>query len=184
MISVDSRFSRFSIVGLMGALLQLLLIYLQTKYFSIGSAAVTLIAVEITILHNFIWHQCFTWSDRDPRTSRQIARLRRFHIGNGLVSLSGNVLLVYCLVERLKAPIVPTSVGAIILCSLANFQLADRWVYTSISATKIGVVAVEAKRIRMEQSVELDCFVPSNNICYRHEECSPTSTSCREKPVT
>ena len=140
MTSIESRFSRFSIVGMMGALLQLLLIYLQTKCFSIGSMAATLIAVEITILHNFIWHQRFTWSDHDPGTSRQIARLWRFHIGNGMVSLGGNALLMYCLVERLKAPIVPTAVGAIILCSLANFLLANRWVYTSISRPKTSVV--------------------------------------------
>ena len=133
MTSVESRFSRFSFVGLIGALLQLLLISLLTKYFRIGRLAATLIAVEITILHNFVWHQRFTWSDRDPKSSRQIARLWRFHGGNGLVSLGRNTFLMYFLVERLKAPIVPTAIGAIMLCSLANFLLADRWVYTNIS---------------------------------------------------
>jgi putative flippase GtrA len=105
MTSVESRFGRFSFVGLIGAVLQLLLISLLTKYFRIGSLAATLIAVEITILHNFIWHQRFTWSDRDPKSSRQIVRLWRFHAGNGLVSLGGNTLLMYFLVERLKAPL-------------------------------------------------------------------------------
>jgi putative flippase GtrA len=55
--------------------------------------------------------------------------LWRFHAGNGLVSLVGNTLLVHYLVDRLKAPVVPTAVGAIILCSLVNFLLADRWIY-------------------------------------------------------
>jgi putative flippase GtrA len=144
---VESRFSRFSLVGMIGALLQLLLISLLTKYFRIGSIAATLIAVEITILHNFIWHQRFTWSDRDLKSSRQIARLWRFHVGNGLISLAGNTLVVYCLVERLNAPIVPTAIGAIILCSLANFLLADRWVYTDLRiATRLSVVWTPLKQ--------------------------------------
>ena len=130
MTSVGSRFGRFGLVGLMGALLQLLLISLLTEYFGFGSITATPIAVEITIFHNFIWHERFTWSERSPKSFRQIAvRLWRFHATNGLISLSVNTILMYCLVRRLNAPVVPTAIGAIILCSLANFLLADRWVY-------------------------------------------------------
>jgi dolichol-phosphate mannosyltransferase len=125
---------RFSLVGLMGALLQLMLLFLLTTCFPVGSVIATLIAVEITILHNFIWHERFTWSDRGPKSFRHVTgRLWRFHAGNGLVSLGGNTLLAHYLVDRLKAPLVPTAIGAIILCSLANFLLADRWVYKGIS---------------------------------------------------
>jgi putative flippase GtrA len=58
-------------------------------------------------------------------------RLWRFHAGNGLVSLAGNTVLVYCLVERLKIPVMPAAAGTIVLCSLANFLIADRWVFRS-----------------------------------------------------
>ena len=130
MTSIESRFGRFSLVGFIGALLQLLLISLLTKYFGFGSTTATLIAVEITILHNFIWHERFTWSERSPKSFRQIAeRLWRFHATSGLISLTGNAILIYCLVTRLHAPVVPTAIAAIILCSLTNFLLADRWVY-------------------------------------------------------
>ena len=114
----------------MGAVLQLMLVSLLTKCFGVFSTAATLVAVEITVLHNFIWHERFTWSNRGPKSSRQLAlRLWRFHAGNGLVSLAGNTILMYCLVERLKAPVLPAAMGAIVLCSLANFLIADRWVY-------------------------------------------------------
>jgi len=36
---------------------------------------------------------------------------------------------MYCLVERLKAPVLPAAAGAIVICSLANFLIADRWVF-------------------------------------------------------
>ena len=130
MTSVGWRIGRFSLVGFMGALLQLTLVFLLTTYFGVLSTAATLVAVEITILHNFMWHERFTWSNRGPKSSRQLAlRLWRFHAGNGLVSLVGNTVLMYCLVERLKAPILPAAIGAIVLCSLANFLIADRWVF-------------------------------------------------------
>ena len=126
------RFSRFSLVGFMGALLQLALLSLLTKGFGFLSTAAIVVAVEITILHNFIWHERFTWSNRALKGSRQTAlRLWRFHAGNGLISLAGNTVLMYCLVERLKAPVLPAAIGAIVLCSLANFLIADRWVYRS-----------------------------------------------------
>ena len=124
------RLSRFSLVGFMGALLQLTLVWLLTTCFGLFSSAATLVAVELTILHNFIWHERFTWGNRGPKSSRQLVlRLWRFHAGNGLISLAGNTVLMYCLVDRLKAPVMPAAIGAIVLCSLANFLIADRWVF-------------------------------------------------------
>lgn len=130
MTGVGWRFGRFSLVGFIGAVLQLTLVSLLTTYFGVLSAAATLVAVEITILHNFAWHERFTWGNRGLKSSRQLVlRLWRFHAGNGLVSLAGNTILMYCLVERLKAPILPAAMGAIVICSLANFLIADRWVF-------------------------------------------------------
>jgi putative flippase GtrA len=124
------RFGRFSLVGLMGAILQLTLVWLLTECFGILSTAAVLVAVEVTILHNFAWHERFTWSHRGLKSSRQLVqRLWRFHAGNGLVSLAGNTALMYCLVERLKAPVLPAAAGAIVICSFANFLSADRWVF-------------------------------------------------------
>jgi len=130
MISGKWRFGRFSLVGFMGAVLQLMLLSLLMNGFGLASLAATPIAIEITILHNFIWHERFTWSGLGPKTARHLfLRLLRFHASNGLISLAGNTILTYCLVERLKAPVLPTAVGAMVLCSLANFLTADRWVY-------------------------------------------------------
>src|ERR1700692_1869453 len=127
------RFCRFILVGFMGAVLQLILVSLLTKGFGLLSVAATLVAVEITVLHNFVWHERFTWGNRDPKSSRQLVlRLWRFHAGNGLVSLAGNTILMYGLVERLKAPVMLSATGAIVLCSLVNFLIADRWVFRSI----------------------------------------------------
>jgi putative flippase GtrA len=125
-----ARLGKFNLVGLLGAALQLLLLYGLTKCLLISPIAATPIAVEVVVLHNFAWHEGFTWRDRELKSRRQrIARLWRFHLGNGLTSMFGNTVLVYCLVERLKAPVLPSAIAAIIFCSLINFFVADQWVY-------------------------------------------------------
>jgi putative flippase GtrA len=147
MKGIERRIGRFGLVGLMGAFLQILLISFLTKRLGVGSPAATAIAVEITILHNFIWHQRFTWSERGAANLRQAtARLARFHAGNGLVSLVGNTVLMYCLVQKLKAPVVPTAVGGIVVFSAANFLLADRWVYANPPERLVAKRATASRR--------------------------------------
>lgn len=114
----------------MGAAWQLLLIWALTKGFHVAASVATAIAVEIVVLHNFIWHEHFTWPDRNTKGFRQrTMRLARFHAGNGLVSLIGNTILMYWLVERLKVPVALSALVAILICSFVNFLIADRWVY-------------------------------------------------------
>jgi putative flippase GtrA len=127
-----ARLGKFNLVGLLGAALQLLLLYVLTKCIHMSAFAATPVAVEIVVLHNFAWHERFTWRDRQLKNIRQrSARLLRFHAGNGLTSLLGNTMLAYFLVERLNAPVLPSAMGAIVICSLINFFVADRWVYAN-----------------------------------------------------
>ena len=124
------QFGRFNLVGLLGAVLQLLVYYLVMRGLDLPEAAARAIAVEIAVLHNFFWHERFTWRDRGPAALPYRAfRLWRFHVSNGLVSLSGNALVNYVLVEWLGAPSLPSAVAAIAICAPANFFLAGRWVY-------------------------------------------------------
>jgi len=127
-----ARLGKFNLVGLLGAALQLLLISGLTKGLLVSPLAATPVSVEIVVLHNFAWHEKFTWRDREVKSRRQkIARLWRFHLGNGFISVFGNTVLAYALVERLKAPVLPSALVAIVVCSLINFVVADQWVYKS-----------------------------------------------------
>jgi dolichol-phosphate mannosyltransferase len=130
---LQKRFRRFSAVGLMGAVIQLLLLYLATKEFGLPSVAAMPVAAEIALLHNFVWHERFTWRDRGllrTVTPGEIAaRLWRFHIASGLIPLGGNTVAMYFLVQRFEIPAMPAAVAAMILCSVVNFLATDRWVY-------------------------------------------------------
>ena len=121
------RFGRFNVVGLMGAALQLALLGLLTERFGLSAVAAAPIAVEMVVLHNFFWHERFTWRDQGTLGRQKAIRLWRFHAGNGLFSLAGNTLLTYYL--QLKAPPLASALTAIALCSPINFLMADYWVY-------------------------------------------------------
>jgi putative flippase GtrA len=92
------------------------------------------LAVEIAVIHNFLWHERFTWADRPAaRPVQSFIRLAKFNAGNGLVSIAGNLLLMRLLVGELKFNYVAANLVAIALCSLVNFVLGDRFVFGQVS---------------------------------------------------
>jgi dolichol-phosphate mannosyltransferase len=113
--------------------LQLLVFSLLIRCCRVAVAAP--IAVEIAVLHNFLWHERFTWRDRKYHAiCERTIRLCRFHAANGLISIVGNTLLTYALAECLAVPALGAAIAAIALCAPANFWVADRWVFASRTA--------------------------------------------------
>ena len=97
----------------------------------------TLVAVESAILHNFFWHERITWDDRRREAGSSAQRLLRFHLGTGLTSLLGNLAVTTFAVEALHFPTLLANAMAVGTTSLANFLVADRYVFSSTSATVI-----------------------------------------------
>jgi len=122
------RWCRFNLVGAAGTVVQLTALAafnrLAPSHYLLASVA----AIEVTLLHNFVFHLHYTWRDRC--TSAAIpGQLIRFHLSNGLVSIGGNLLLMPLLVERAGLPLLPSNGIAIVCCSLINFLLANRWAF-------------------------------------------------------
>ena len=92
----------------------------------------TVVAVECAVVHNFLWHERFTWGDRHhPHIKRRLLRFLRFNIANGLVSIAGNMAFMYVLVGKLRVPFLAANLIAIAACALINFFLSDRVVFTT-----------------------------------------------------
>lgn len=122
------RWLRFNGVGLIGVGVQLTTLFVLTRNGQTYLAA-TFIAVEAAILHNFIWHERWTWAERRLNRSGLLVRLWRFHLTNGTISLAGNMLLMWLFVGRFGWPTLPSNLAAIACCSLVNFFASDRWVF-------------------------------------------------------
>jgi putative flippase GtrA len=123
------RFWRFNIVGALGFVAQLgalaLLLRLRVPYL-----AATALAVEAAVLHNFVWHERWTWRDRQAGAKARLTRLWRFHAINGVVSLAGNLLLMRLLVGACGVPPLPANVVAVAVTAVVNFAGADRLVFS------------------------------------------------------
>jgi putative flippase GtrA len=122
------RWLRFNFVGALGIGVQLTALALLANGFGVNYLVATAIAVETAVLHNFVWHERFTWAERGGAGARAVAkRLVRFHAGNGLVSLVGNLALMRLLVGAIGVPPLAANAIAIAACSLLNFAIGE-WV--------------------------------------------------------
>ena len=122
-----TRWCKFNVVGAIGMAVQLstlaLLTHAAPGHYLVASA----MAVELAILHNFIWHLHYTWRDR--RTPAVLPQLIRFHLSNGLVSIVGNLILMRLLVLEAHLPVIAANIIAILCCSVVNFILGNTWAF-------------------------------------------------------
>ena len=58
------RWCKFNIVGGMGILVQFAALFLLKSVLHFNYLGATAIAVEAAVVHNFVWHEQFTWVDR------------------------------------------------------------------------------------------------------------------------
>jgi putative flippase GtrA len=133
-----AHFIRFNVVGILGFAVQTGVLVVLTHYpYQSGYLLATAAAVEIAVLHNFIWHQRWTWRDRPSATiAETFGRLVKFNITNGAVSIGGNLLFMSLLVGRLRLPIAGANAMSVAACSICNFFLADRIAFWSTAASK------------------------------------------------
>jgi putative flippase GtrA len=124
------RWLKFNAVGGIGIGVQLAALAILRSWLKLDYLLATGLAVEIAVIHNFLWHERFTWADRPAaRPFRSLVRLVKFNASNGAVSVGGNLLLMRLLVGEWKLNYVASNLVAIVVCSLANFLLGDRFVF-------------------------------------------------------
>jgi putative flippase GtrA len=122
------RWLKFNLVGGLGIAVQLGCLALLRLWMHYLVA--TALAVEAAVLHNFVWHERFTWKDRPGGGRERLLRLVRFHLGNGAVSILGNVGLMWLFMGRFHMKRLMVANGiSIAICSLLNFALGEWFVF-------------------------------------------------------
>ena len=122
------RWGKFNLVGVMGMVVQLaalaLIDHVAPGHYLLATAA----AIEITLLHNFVWHTRYTWRDRCDGASLW-TQCFRFHLSNGMVSMLGNLAVMRILADEAHMPLLAANTIAILFCSMMNFCIGDRWAF-------------------------------------------------------
>ena len=66
-VETFGRWAKFNGVGLAGVAVQLTVLAALLAVTDLPLGVATALAVEATLLHNFVWHQQVTWRDRRAR---------------------------------------------------------------------------------------------------------------------
>ena len=130
MTPIARRWLKFNFVGAMGIGVQMGAFALLKGVGGMNYMLATGLAVETAILHNFVWHERFTWSDFPSATRGDVVRrLLKFHAGNGVVSILGNLALMRVLAGGLHLNAYLASGLSIAACALLNFAVSERFVF-------------------------------------------------------
>jgi putative flippase GtrA len=123
---------KFNAVGAIGIVVQLAALAILKTLLRVEYLLATALAVEIAVLHNFIWHDRWTWAERARAKGHARlpwVRLARFNLSTGAVSIAANLLSMRLLVGRLHVQYLLANMLSIAAASIANFLLSDLLVF-------------------------------------------------------
>src|SRR5712691_12788797 len=115
------RWLKFNFVGLIGIGVQLLALALLKSGLHLNYLLATALAVETAVVHNFLWHERFTWADR---TGGGLGRFLKFNLTAGALSLTGNVVWMKVLAGLGHMNYLLANGITITACSVLNFLVS------------------------------------------------------------
>ena len=140
------RWLKFNLVGALGIAVQLTVLLGLKSGMHLNYLLATALAVETALVHNFLWHERYTWADRvQPSWSKSLPRLLRFNLATGGVSIAGNLALMKILVSLAHMNYLIANAVAIASCSLLNFLVSEEWIFDAEANSDQGELAVPPK---------------------------------------
>ena len=124
------RWLKFNLVGALGIAVQLTALLALKSGLRLNYLLATALAVETAVVHNFLWHERYTWADRvHPSWRKSLPRLLRFNLAAGGVSIAGNLVLMKIMVGLGHMNYLIANAIAIASCSLLNFLVSEEWIF-------------------------------------------------------
>jgi putative flippase GtrA len=121
------RWLKFNLVGGIGITVQLATLAALKNGLRLNYLLATTLAVEAAVIHNFFWHERFTWIDR--ASENRTFHFLKFNLTNGALSILGNLILMKLFVGILHFQYLIANLTAIAVFSIANFLLSDHFVF-------------------------------------------------------
>lgn len=121
------RWLKFNVVGAGGIAIQLVALALLKSGLQVDYLLATALAVEAAVIHNYLWHERFTWADRTGGNSW--TRFAKFNLTTGVLSIIGNLLVMSALVGGAHLNYFAANIITIATCSIVNFLVSDRFVF-------------------------------------------------------
>jgi len=122
------RWWKFNAVGAMGIAVQLIALTVLKSGLGFNYLLATALAVEAAVVHNFFWHERYTWADRPTPSS--LRRFVKFNLANGLISIAGNLALMKLFAGAMGINYFVANLLSITGCSVLNFLVSDSLVFS------------------------------------------------------
>lgn len=165
----------FALVGVFGFICQIVTLQLLA-WSGMAVPLATGLAVLAAIAHNFLWHRRWTWVDRSAGDRSAWGQWLRFVGLNGIVSLSGNVVITAGLAAS-GVPLLVANLAAVGVCSVANFVLADRLVFAALVALVIGTGTAEPATLSPKALAAWKVYVDATEQRIEREETNPDAAT-------
>ena len=131
------RCLRFQFVGVLGIAVQLGALALFARNLHLNEQIATILAVEAAVLHNFVWHERWTWRDRNLASRGVFGRLLRFHLANGLISIGGNLVFMEIYRGWLGMDLLLANLASIGTMFLFNFAAGNWFVFAGTERNSV-----------------------------------------------
>ena len=118
---------KFGIVGGSGVLVNMGLLFVLTRYFSVRLEIASAIAIEVSILSNFSLNNLWTFKKRDTHVPFW-TRLLRYHLVTGLAGLV-NYLVLLLLVKNFGLHDMLSNLIGILIGTFINYSLNSLWTW-------------------------------------------------------
>ena len=128
-MNVIERCFRFQLIGVAGIGVQLAALTLFARGIHLNEQLATVLAVEAAVLHNFAWHERWTWRDRTQGSGGLGGRILRFHLANGLISILGNLAFMQVYRGWLGFDLLPANLLSIATVFGLNFSAGNWFVF-------------------------------------------------------
>ena len=157
-VSRAGHVTRFITVGALGFAVQITAFAILTTVGRWPWLPATIVAVELAVVHNFLWHDRWTWRDRSGArhpsslaghrcVESRATRFVRFNMTTGLTSIAGNAVLMAVSVGVMRLPGAAANVLAVGAMSVVNFVVSDRWVFPPARPTFARLPAASMRTV-------------------------------------
>ena len=117
----------------MGSVVQTGMMYLGRDVLGWHYLLATVAAVEVTLAHNFTWHERWTWgTSGQPNWG---ARALKYQLGTGTMAMMANLFAAELLVGRMGLPTLAATPLAIVSSGMINFLIGQFVVFKQVKCS-------------------------------------------------
>lgn len=128
----NKRFIRFGIVGVSGVFINMGILALLTESFHFDYRISSLIAIELSIISNFVLNDIWTWHDREKHVF--LKRFLRYQVTAGLTALIFNwgLLVFLTMAFHMRQHYLIINMFGIGLGMIFNFLVNNHWTFKNL----------------------------------------------------